>query len=134
LGDGGGFPRIENWYYWYGQAFDGWSVEDDLSCNTQSYTGDRGLAWISFRSIDFMSVISSLNFMPDLNRTMILQSGYDAVKYGDVYPFGARSLVMHGMLPQIQLNVLRRYSRVTAPWELANLPWALSLAYAFDEK
>lgn len=128
----GGFPRVFRWYYWYGHAYDGWRASDGFSCNTPAYSGDDGLAWISFRTIDFMSVLAALDFMSDLDRNKILTSGFDAVKYGDVYPFAARSLLQHGVAPQIQRPVLRRYYRAVASWELSNLPWALSLGVSAE--
>lgn len=62
LGNKGGFPTTESWYYWYGHAYDGWTEEEKLSCNMPTYSGDQGLAWISFRTIDFMSVMSALDY------------------------------------------------------------------------
>lgn len=132
LGRKGGFPSKEGWHYWYGHAYDGWKKEDDLSCNMKSYPGDHGLAWISFRTIDLMSVLSALDFVSGLDNKKLLDSGQDAVKYGDVYPFAARSLLAAGRAPQIQIPVLERYYRITAPWEIANVPWALVMGTGMD--
>ncbi|MEL7548345.1 hypothetical protein AAGV37_00625 [Pseudomonas protegens] len=134
LSDDGGFPATEDWYYWYGHAYDGWTREEGRSCNTPSYPGDHGLAWISFRTIDFMSVMSALDFVKELKTERFLESAVDAVKYGDVYPFASRSLLAVGKIPQIQLPVLERYYRATAPWELANSPWALVMGFGIDKK
>ncbi|MFC7407831.1 hypothetical protein [Hydrogenophaga atypica] len=79
-----------------------------------------------------MSVMASLDFMADLDRAKILASGFDAVKYGDVDPFAARSLLQYGVAPQIQRPVLRQHYRATLSWELANLPWALSLGVSAE--
>lgn len=125
LAVGGGFPAPEQWNYWYGHAYDGWTEADSRSCNTPSYSGDHGLAWISFRTIDFMSVISAIDFLPELSKEKILESAMNTVKYGDVYPFAARSLLAEGKVPQIQIPVLERYYRATSPWEISNSPWAL---------
>jgi len=121
----GGFPTPDQWNYWYGHAYDGWTVADNRSCNTPSYPGDHGLAWISFRTIDFMSVMSAIDFMPALDKEKLVNSAMGTVKYGDVYPFAARSLLAVGKAPQIQIPVLERYYRATAPWEISNSPWAL---------
>lgn len=133
LGKDGGFPETNGWYYWYGHAFDGWSEKDDLSCNKPNYPGDRGLAWISFRTIDFMSVLSALDFARGLDRQKLLQSALAAVKRGDVYPFSARSLLAFGLTPQVEIPVLEKYYRATAPWELANTPWALALSATLED-
>lgn len=125
LSNKNGFPTVGKWDYWYGHAYDGWTEKDNRSCNTPAYVGDHGLAWISFRTIDFMSVMSAIDFIPELNDKKILKSAIDAVKFGDVFPFAARSLLANGEKPQIQLPVLERYYRATSPWEISNSPWAL---------
>lgn len=129
LSDHGGFPATEDWYYWYGHAYDGWTKAEGRSCNTPSHPGDHGLAWISFRTIDFISVMSVLDFVKGLSTERLLGSAVDAVKYGDVCPLASRSLLAVGKIPQIQLPVLELYYRVTAPWELASSPWALVMGF-----
>ena len=133
LGDHGGFPSIDKWFYWYGHAYDGWTAADEHSCNTPSYPGDHGLAWISFRTIDFMSVMSALDFIPGLKNKELFKSAVNAVKYGDVYPFASRSLLAIGETPRIQIPVLERYYRATAPWEISNTPWALVVGFSGNQ-
>ncbi|MGY2373449.1 hypothetical protein ACW9IB_02890 [Pseudomonas sp. SDO524_S393] len=129
LSTNGKFPSVDNWYYWYGHAYDGWTDAEMRSCNMPSYPGDHGLAWISFRTIDFMSVMSSLDFIKDLDGKRLTESGVEVVKRGDVFPFASRSLLAVGKTPQIEISVLERYYRVTAPWEIANAPWALVMGF-----
>lgn len=130
LGENGGFPPVDKWNYWYGHAYDGWTEADNRSCNTPSYKGDHGLAWISFRTIDFMSVMSAKDFIPGLKSEKLVGSAMDAVKFGNVFPFAARSLLAAGKVPQIQVSVLERYYRAAAPWEISNSPWALVMGGA----
>ncbi len=127
LGERGGFPAVDKWNYWYGHAYDGWTEADNRSCHTRSYPGDHGLAWISFRSIDFMSVMSAVEFIPGVNKDALLASAAETVRFGDVYPFASRSLLAAGKVPQIQIPVLERYYRAAAPWEISNSPWALTM-------
>lgn len=129
LGKDGGFPEINGWYYWYGHAFEGWSENDERSCNTPRYSGDKGLAWISFRTIDFMSVLSALDFISGLDRRRIRDSAFKTVKRGEVYPFASRSLLALGVVPQIEIPALQRYLRATSPWEISNTPWALTMGF-----
>ena len=129
LGDRKGFPSTDKWYYWYGHAYDGWTKEDKLSCNMPEYVGDHGLAWISFRTIDFMSVLAAIDFMGELDKNQLLDSGFDTVRDGRVYPFAARSILDHGRIPQIKVSVLERYYRASSPWELSNTPWALVMGF-----
>lgn len=125
LGVDGGFPSVDKWNYWYGHAYDGWTEADNRSCNTPSYPGDHGQAWISFRTIDFMSVMSAIGFIPGLDKEKLVNSAIETVKLGGVFPFASRSLLAAGKAPQIQIPVLERYYRATAPWEISNTPWAL---------
>ncbi|MEN5238970.1 MULTISPECIES: hypothetical protein [Pseudomonas] len=134
LGVDGGFPPVDKWNYWYGHAYDGWTEADNRSCHTPSYPGDHGLAWISFRSIDFMSVMSAIDFIPGLNKEKLVNSAVETVKFGDVFPFAARSLLAVGKAPQIQIPVLQRYYRATAPWEISNSPWALVMGASSHAK
>lgn len=134
LGVDGGFPSVDKWNYWYGHAYDGWTEADDRSCNTPSYPGDHGLAWISFRTIDFMSVMSATDFLPGLDKEKLMSSAMETVKFGDVFPFAARSLLAAGKAPQVQIPVLERYYRATAPWEISNSPWALVMGVSSHSK
>lgn len=130
----GGFPPVDKWNYWYGHAYDGWTEADNRSCHTPAYPGDHGLAWISFRTIDFMSVMSAVDFMPTLDKGVLISSAFETVNSGDVFPFAARSLLSIGKAPRIQISVLERYYRATAPWEISNSPWALVMGASTLQK
>lgn len=135
VGVAGGFPPVEQWYYWYGHAYDGWTIADERSCNMPEYPGDRGLAWISFRTIDLMSILSSLNYVPSFDNKKIIDTAQHLLRKGDVYPFAARSLLEVGHYPVVEIKALERYYRAVAPWEISNSPWAIALgasSYSYD--
>lgn len=123
---GGAFPLDAHWRYWWGQAYEGWSATDGVSINTPSYSGDHGLAWISFRTIDVMAVISAIPYVPDLNPTAVLDSASSLLHHGDIYPFAATALLRHNRYPLYAPEVAFRYSRSGSPSDIANSIWAIA--------
>jgi hypothetical protein len=116
------FPADATWNYWWGQAFDGWRKTDKVSTNMPEYPGDKIKAWISFRSIDTMATLSALQ--NDGRMNSVSSSAERLVREGGVYPFVAYEFLRSGNVPNIREGVVDEYSRVSAPWELQNLPWA----------
>jgi hypothetical protein len=127
LAPNGEFPKLDRWFYWWGHAFDGYKKDSGKSQNMPDYTGDKSLAWISFRTIDLMSVLSGLDFIPEINATKLLTSAEERVQRGEVYPFASRSLLERGLKPRLNVFVAQKYARSGAPWEFSNQPWALAL-------
>lgn len=125
LSPDGGFPEVGGWHYWWGHAFDGYSSKAGLSTNKPEYPGDKSLAWVSFRTIDLMSVLSSMDFLPGVDRQRLLASAQTRIETGDVYPFAARSMHEANAHPGLMSSVAFIYARSGAPWELSNQPWAL---------
>lgn len=123
---GGGFPSDARWQYWWGRAYDGWKESDGVSVNRPAYAGDHILAWISFRTIDLVSVLAALDFMPELDRTAVLGSAAGLVARGGVYPFAAGALARHKRYPVFAPEVAVRYSRSGPPSDIASSVWALA--------
>jgi hypothetical protein len=134
LSKDGGFPSVSEWYYWYGHAYDGWKASENRSMHTPEYPGDHGLAWISFRTIDLMSVMSALDYLSAVDKEQLKKTGADRVLEGDVYPFAARSLLEHGEIPVFKLTALQPYLRSEAPWALSNSVWALPMVFGIYKK
>jgi hypothetical protein len=122
----GNFPLDGQWYYWWGQAFEGWAIEDNISVNRPEYRGDRGLAWISFKSIDVMSVLSAIQLISE--DTMLQDGIIDSVHYlteqGLLYPFVSYSLAQLDRDVIISRDVAQRYARVSSVWEIQSGVWA----------
>jgi hypothetical protein len=119
------FPADGRWPYWWGRAVDGWTAADGVSINTPEYPGDKGLAWISFRTIDVFGVLSAHSFMPSLQRGSLLDSAAALVAGGGVYPFAAGALARHDRFPLFEPDVAARYARSAAPSDLPSAIWAL---------
>ena len=68
------FPADGRWPYWWGRAVEGWTAADGVSINTPEYPGDKGHAWISFRTIDLFGVLSARFFMSSLQHRSLLDS------------------------------------------------------------
>lgn len=131
----GAMPESGIWPYWWGRAARSWTESDGVSINTPAYPGDRLDAFISFKSIDVMSVLSAERFSEPATRPELIAGIRDLVANGSVYPFVSASFVARGYLPELQPIVGLRYARMTAPWEMQNAVWALlSLPLAADKR
>jgi len=122
----GGFPAVEKWDYWWGYGYDGWSAASGLSKHMPAYAGDKVPAWISFRTIDLMSILAASDFIKTLDREKLLDSAQRLVEDGKVYPFAALELIRRGRAPAIDLTALQRYARAGVPSELASNVWAVA--------
>lgn len=120
----GYFPMSGEWNYWWGQAFDGWGPDDAISRNKPEYAGDRGKAWISFRSIDAMAALSLADQLPKRVARALYQSSAALVESGALYPFVSYELERVGVETNISPEVVRSYIRISAPWEIQNAAWA----------
>ena len=60
--EGETLPANGEWPYWWGRAYEGWTEQDAISTNIPNYTGDRSKAFISFKSIDVLSLMSAFDF------------------------------------------------------------------------
>lgn len=121
----GTFPAVPDWHYWWGRAYAGYEEDKKYSIHMPSYPGDRSVAWISFRTIDVMSVLSALDFMPLLNREKIKMNAMELIKDGKLYPFAMRQLLESGLTCRLSFPVAHAFARSGAPWEIANQFWAL---------
>ncbi|ACV33447.1 hypothetical protein [Accumulibacter sp.] len=133
LGKDGRFPEPLAWDYWWGHAYDGYDEASARSLNTPSYVGDKSAAWISFRTIDLMSVLGARGYVAEAGGEGFAVSARDLIMRGEVYPFAARSLDMDGARAGYHSTVAHKYARSGAPWEIANVPWALATLPAGKE-
>lgn len=125
-------PAHGVWQYWWGQAYDGWDARDALSINLPEYGGDLITAWISFRSIDIMSLLSHGRDLPEHVRHNLIASAQGLLADGKLYPFVNYALREHD--DDVVLNPVATmiYARAASSWEFQNMAWAhLALADRF---
>ncbi len=122
----GNLPGDGEWNYWWGQAFDGWSRLDNVSENKPEYPGDKGKAWISFRTIDAMSLMAVTRQGSPLLHKNAVSSAASLAGRGLLYPLVNQSLASETGALHLSAKVANGYSRLTSPWELANVIWSLS--------
>ena len=72
------FPASGEWPYWWGRAYEGWTEQDAISTNIPSYKGDRSKAFISFKSIDVLSLMSAFDFASEF-RHVECSTSYDSM-------------------------------------------------------
>ena len=119
-------PASGEWDYWWGRAYDGWSEPGTHSLNVPRYGGDRIKAWISFRTIDAMSLVVGAAYLGDNALANSRASAADLVRRGRLYPFANQALVPHTAAIHLDRAVAIEYARTSAPWELANASWGLA--------
>lgn len=116
----GTMPQSGEWPYWWGRARNPWTEADDVSVNTRAYRGDTLVSFISFRTIDVMSVLAVKGAEP------LGASIETLIRTGKVYPFAAASFVKYGFIPRIEQRVALHYARASAPWDTQSAVWALA--------
>lgn len=128
----GRFPQNGVWDYWWGQAYDGWTADDGISINRPDYVGDEIRAWISFRTIDIMSVLASLDTLPPSWRENVIMSALHLTHVGLVYPFASYELARRGYTVTLERDVALFYARVSSAWELQSAVWAYNSLISAD--
>lgn len=122
----GRLPLTGTWDYWWGKAYDGWTEDERVSVNMPEYDGDRIAAHISFRSIDAMSALAAGPMLDPTTRSHVQSSAASLVEKDKLYPFVGYELMRAGVDVDLPEDVVRRYIRVSSPWELQNAAWAYS--------
>lgn len=121
----GEMPNSGEWPYWWGQAHKGWSETEGVSVHTPSYAGDKSVAYISFRSIDVMSILAAERYSTAAASPRLIASIARLVADGKVYPFVNASFFKRHARPVLKADVAAHYARMTAPWDLQSAVWAL---------
>lgn len=123
IDNNGDLPKNAVWPYWWGKAWDGWTWLEDVSANKKSYTGDEGVGWISFRTIDAISILSMHNKENYINNKYI-DTISEYISKGYLYPFASKNLISLSNIPLLQTQITSEYIRFSSPWELDNAVWS----------
>ncbi len=130
IAPGASLPADGAWDYWWGHAYDGWTEQDSRSVNTPRYGGDRIKAWISFRTIDAMALVAGAPRLGTKESANARASAASLLERGLLYPWGNHALVHETQAIHLARAVAQEYSRTSAPWELSNAVWSLSVLAA----
>lgn len=120
----GTMPANGKWPYWWGRAKQGWKESDSVSVNTARYAGDKSVAFVSFRTIDVMSVLKAERVSSRAANPKLVDSIATLVSDGLVYPFAAQSFARKGIYPRLKPAVALQFIRMSAAWDLRNAVWA----------
>ncbi|MET0526017.1 MAG: hypothetical protein ABWZ91_14525 [Nocardioides sp.] len=126
IAPGGRLPLAGTWDYSWGRTYEGWTESEGVSRNKPEYDGDRITSGLSFRSIDAMSALALAPALDPTIRAHVQSSAATLVEEGKLYPFVGYELLRAGTEVELQQDVVRRYLRVSSPWELQNAAWAYS--------
>lgn len=122
----GELPAEGRWDYWWGRAFDGWQADADWSVNTRSYSGDRIKAWISFRTIDAMALVTGAGHLGVTEAAHAERSATRLAQLGALYPLAFHALADRHAYLGLAPAVAQQHARTSAPWEMANSAWSLA--------
>jgi len=120
----GVLPNNGIWDYWWGIAYDGWTEAGGISVNRPFYPGDKIKAWISFRTIDAMSLLAGADYLPFPTSGNILASVRFLTETGLLYPFASVELARRGEIPKLNRRVAAEYARIGSPWDIQSAVWA----------
>jgi len=129
----GEMPASGMWPYWWGQARAGWTAEQGVSRNRPEYAGDNLTAWISFRSIDAMTVLAAGTHLQSAREEKLRNSIATLVHAGLLFPFVAAGFDAQERLPLPNRAPALAYARMTAPSDLQSAVYAyytLHLSFA----
>lgn len=114
------------WSYWpvgYGRT--GWSAADNVSINTPSYSGNAGVADISYRSLDGSAVIRLASMSPTVVDDAVIRNLSNLVKTGRLYPSTNQELARTNRAVKLDPRIARYYSRSASAWEQHSQIFAL---------
>lgn len=120
-------PQNAIWPYWWAKAYDGYSEDEHISINKSSYVGDKANGWISFRTIDAISVLSLIQYYNKNNldyNINYLHNIIDFTANGELYPFTSTYLKSFDSIPMLNDNVMNKYIRFSSPWEFDNVVYS----------
>ena len=127
LAPGGTLPASGQWDYWWGRAYDGWDESAGLSVNMPRYGGDRIKAWISFRTIDAMSLVTGAPRLGAEVARNARASAQALTARGALYPFTNHAWVDAAAAIHLGSPVAHEYVRVSAPWEIGSAVWSAAV-------
>jgi hypothetical protein len=126
IAPGGVLPASGTWDYWWGRAHDGWNEPGRFSMNVPTFGGDKIKAWISFRTIDSMSLVAGAAHLGTREAANARTSAMALAASGRLYPFANHAWVNEASAIHLADAVALQYARVSAPWELGSAAWSLS--------
>jgi hypothetical protein len=135
----GEMPVSGMWPYWWGRAREGWIAEQSVSQNRPEYAGDKLTAWISFRSIDAMTVLAASTHLQSAREPKLRNSIATLVHGGLLFPFVASGFEAAEKLPLPNRATALAYARMTAPSDLQSSVYAhyalyWYFAYSFQRR
>lgn len=122
------------WYYWWGQAKEGWSEADNVSINTPTWQGDgNNIALPVYRTFDAITILIAgkqfNNFLP----AGILEYFRDGVEKGELELFLIPYLEQYGKLPDITQALAIKNLRTASQPDMRNAVWAYHyLSYSMN--
>jgi hypothetical protein len=122
----GRLPLTGEWDYWWGRAHDGWNEPGRYSDNVPRFGGDKIKAYVSFRTIDAMSLLAGASVLGAEVAAHSRASAAALAERGLLYPFVNHALVAHTGQIHLGAEAAQEYARVSSPWELNSAPWALA--------
>ncbi len=117
-------PKNAIWPYWWGKAWDGYLFYENISVNKKQYFGDKGNGWISFRSIDAISILKLYNSKKMDGLENYKNNIFSFIIDGHLYPFVSSEFLSSKIVPLLDRKTIARYIRFTSPWEFDNAVWA----------
>ena len=120
-----GIDSKDMWDYWWAQGEDGWTAADQISVNTPEYSGFRGVAHITYRSMDAAALLRLREVRPEAVTSTTVQHLARLVSTGKLLPLVNQELVRIGTAATLDQVVAYRYARSGLQRDVQSQVWAL---------
>lgn len=119
------FPKT--WRYCSGLCDKGWNLNDHVSVNTPSWSGNGGaIAHVSYRTMDARALLTMLRSSGRTHERKLIEHFSQLTETGWLLPSLGDELIKAHASVQLQNHVARRHARAVAAWELESSIWALA--------
>lgn len=113
-----------DWRYWWARGSDGWAATDNVSSNTPAYSGSGGVGHITYRTIDAAALLRLHERRADAVPTEVIANIRGLAASGRLLPWLSEAAPATARIT-FDPQVVYRYARSSAPYELQSQVWAL---------
>lgn len=117
----------QTWRYCGNICDAGWTRADGISVNAPSWSGNgKALAHVSYRTMDARALLELGRARPVSADHKLAEHFRELTRTGWLLPSMDEVFIKSGGIAIMSKDVVRRYARTAAPWEIQSSVWALN--------
>ncbi|MHC1783125.1 MAG: hypothetical protein AB9891_10295 [Anaerolineaceae bacterium] len=122
-------PMHYLWYYWWGDAKNGWNAQQNISVNTPDWRGDgNNIARPVYRSFDAIAILIGGEQFGFVN-SQLADYFKNAVENDGLEMFIIPYLSIYNKIPEMNVDIIKKYIRVDEQPDFRNSFWAYKALY-----